>query len=117
MANEILVLPGSVGHVHLGMVYDIPLAQRIEVPGSPGTWHVVSPTAEIRDEALALMTVDQKTALDNGTALYRERSLPTTLDGAELLAAVRAFYEGWKSSLLAQYVGRYQHAGKTFDAE
>jgi len=116
VANEIVGLQGSVGKVRVGLFYPIPEAQRIEDPGNPGTLHVPSPSSELEPEAAGALDAAQLAALDAGEALFAERTIETDSTGAALLAKVQALYQGWKPTLLAQYVSRFQYAGKTFDA-
>ncbi len=121
MANEITILEGD-GSFRFNLFFTFPIASPKQVGGfnvvpTPATDPVTGDNA-LPTIADAVLTVAEKTALDNGTAAYKvvQFRKNASLSSGQLLTLARQMYADELTDFNRWYAQTYLHAGTRVSA-
>ena len=96
--------------------YEVPTEELVDI-GSTGTHPVPSPTEDLPQDILLVLTTDEKTKLDAGESILFRRSvtIPYGTPDAEVVAELRGLYAKYGPRALAEYISRYEYIGTRID--
>ena len=121
MANEIIVGERGNGSFQFFFLYTIPPAKLIEIggTGTTGKYPVLTPTSNLPEYVLDVLTAAEEDSLNAGEKLCWSESVQVadSMTDAEILALAQDLYTSFGVTALAKYAHRYKYIGRRFDKE